>query len=78
MEQIKIKAFGILAEKLPASEFSFPASSDTEELLNGLRKEYPVLQDHKFSMAVNKKMVQEKTFLKGDEEVALLPPFSGG
>lgn len=78
MEKVKIRAFGILAEKLPESEFDFPATRDTQELLNNLRREYPVLQDHKFSMAMNSKMVQEKTNLQGGEEIALLPPFSGG
>ena len=68
----------MLAEKLPASEFDFPVYQDTEELLTELQKTYPVLKTHKFSLAVNKQMVQEKTSLKGNEEIALLPPFSGG
>lgn len=78
MGQIKIKTFGILAEKLQASEFDFPASVDTEELLARLVREYPILQDLHFSMAVNKQMIHGKMVLKGDEEIALLPPFSGG
>lgn len=78
MEQLQIKAFGMLAEKLPSPEFTFPAYDNTEELLAHLRKEYPVLESQNFSLAVNKQLVREKTGLKGDEEIALLPPFSGG
>ena len=78
MEQLRIKAFGMLAEKLPESDFTFPACRNTEELLTELTKKYPVLESHKFSLSVDQQMVQENTSLKGDEEIALLPPFSGG
>lgn len=78
MESLTIKSFGILAEKLLQSEFKFPYQKDSDELLKALNKEYPVLQQLKFSLAVNKQMVQENIRLKGNEEIALLPPFSGG
>lgn len=78
MEQFKIKAFGILAEKLSASELKFPYQENTEDLLNKLKEKYPELQDQKFSLAVDKILVQEKHHLNGNEEIALLPPFSGG
>lgn len=78
MERFKIKAFGMLAEKLPASEFEFSYHENTEELLEGLKEEYPELQNLKFSLAVDKQLIQEKQHLNGNEEIALLPPFSGG
>lgn len=68
----------MLAEKLPQSEFRFPYQKDSDELLKALNREYPVLEDLKFSLAVDKQLVQQKTLLKGNEEIALLPPFSGG
>lgn len=78
MEPFKIKAFGLLAEKLQASEFEFPYHQDTEQLLNALKESHPELQSSKFSLAVDKNLVQENTGLNGNEEIALLPPFSGG
>lgn len=78
MEKLKIKAFGMLAEKLPASEFEFPYFEDTAQLLSGLYEQFPQLQDLKFSLAVDKQLIQEKFKLHGKEEIALLPPFSGG
>lgn len=78
MEKFRIKAFGMLAEKLPDSEFEFPYFQDTEELLAGLIEEYPQLKSLKFSLAVDKELVQQKHHLNGNEEIALLPPFSGG
>ncbi|MFO8147115.1 MAG: MoaD/ThiS family protein [Bacteroidota bacterium] len=78
MEQFKIKAFGILAEKLPASEFEFPYYEDSETLVNKLKEEFPELKNLKFSLAVDKQLIQQKHHLNGNEEIALLPPFSGG
>lgn len=78
MESLTIKAFGMLAEKLPGSEFKFPFYKNTEELLKELCEEYPDLRSLNFRLAVNKQLVQEKTSLEGNEEIALLPPFSGG
>lgn len=68
----------MLAEKLPQSEFIFPYQKDSDELLKALNLKYPFLADLKFSLAVNMQLVQKNTPLKGNEEIALLPPFSGG
>ena len=68
----------MLAEKLPQPEFKFPYKKNSEELLKALNEEYPVLKELKFSVAVDRQLVNEKTALKGNEEIALLPPFSGG
>lgn len=78
MEKLKIKAFGMLAEKFPASEFKFPFYQNTEELLWALKKEYPQLESLKFSVAVNKEVVQQNHALQVKDEIALMPPFSGG
>lgn len=78
MEKLTVKAFGMIAEKLPDQEFQYPPKQDTEELLNSLYTEYPELKNLDFSMAVNRQLVHHKTPLKGNEEIALLPPFSGG
>ncbi len=68
----------MLAEKLPQSEFKFPYHKDSDELLKALHTAYPFLENLKFTLAVDKQLVQENTPLKGSEEIALLPPFSGG
>lgn len=78
MGPLTIKAFGVLAEKLPEAEFKFPYFKNTDELLSALDESYPYLRSLNFSLAVNKQIVQENIPLKGDEEIALLPPFSGG
>ena len=68
----------MLAEKLNQQEVSLPYSSNTEELKENLFQLYPELRGYNFSLAVDKKIVNEAIHLNGSEEIALLPPFSGG
>lgn len=68
----------MLTEKFPAAEFDFPYFPNSDALLAALKKEYPELKSTNFSLAVNKQLIQEKVSLNGNEEIALLPPFSGG
>ncbi|HET8754031.1 MAG TPA: MoaD/ThiS family protein, partial [Salinimicrobium sp.] len=78
MKNFNIKTFGMLAEKLSASEFKFLYCENSEALRKALEDEYPQLKSLNFSIAVDKQVIQEKTSLNGNEEIALLPPFSGG
>lgn len=73
-----IRSFGILRDRLPQPEFRFPYKKDSDELLEALMKEYPFLKEMKFSIAVDRQLVHQNIPLLGNEEVALLPPFSGG
>jgi molybdopterin converting factor small subunit len=78
MKNFTIKTFGMLSEKLPASEFEFPYYENSEALLNALKGKYPVLKSLDFTIAIDKQINQGQVDLKGNEEIALLPPFSGG
>jgi molybdopterin synthase sulfur carrier subunit len=75
---IKIKAFGMVAEKLQTNEMELQYMPDTEVLLGFLHQQFPDLKHIKFSLAVNKKQAVGKTMIPLGAEVALLPPFSGG
>lgn len=78
MSTIKIIAFGIIAEKLQAKELVLENISDTNSLLEHLKKTYPTLNGIKISVAVNKNIITQNTIINQESEVALLPPFSGG
>jgi molybdopterin synthase sulfur carrier subunit len=52
--------------------------ADTDHLTMVLNERYPELVDSKYMMAVDKKLVNENTFLTDNSTVALLPAFSGG
>ena len=73
-----ISLFGQLAEKAGMHSMQIPNVVDTDALLKEFRKRYPVLSDTPVMLAVNRKTVTENTPLGPSDEVALMPPFSGG
>lgn len=68
----------MLTEKLAFQEVRLPSCGSTGELKEQLFQQYPELREINFSIAVNRKVVQGDASLQGNEEIALLPPFSGG
>ncbi len=76
--KIKILVFGQLSEIINASELALLAINNTNELNKILFELYPILEEMKFTIAVNKKIIHENTPLNHKDIVALLPPFSGG
>lgn len=77
-EKIKILLFGVLVEKVEKNELFFSIEKDTDTFMSNLKTRYPVLNELKFSLAINKKIISENTVLNSHDEIALLPPFSGG
>ncbi len=76
--EIKILTFGQITDITDKSEFKLVGVNTTEELNAKLAELFPELPSIKYSVAVNKKIVRENTKLNNEDEVALLPPFSGG
>lgn len=76
--EIKILTFGQIADITGKTEHRISGVKDTDELNNKLAELFPVLYSIKYSIAVNKKVIQANTVLTNDDTVALLPPFSGG
>lgn len=75
---MNIMVFGQLEDIMGSSVVAVENVTDTELLLQKLFMQYPLLKEKKFLVAVNKKIVSEKTTIGEQAEVALLPPFSGG
>lgn len=74
---IKIISFGQIAEIIGSSEIRMEAS-DTDDLKQKLGEKYPQLLEKKYVLAVNKNSISNTILLSKNDEVALLPPFSGG
>jgi molybdopterin converting factor small subunit len=75
---ITVKMFGMVAEKAGCSTLELSFEGDTDQLEAWLHSNYPQLKGIKYALAVNKKIIHDNTLLKYDDEIALLPPFSGG
>ena len=75
---IKILIFGQLTDIIESGELIVEGIKNTNNLNKHLSERYPELLLSKYSMAVNKIIIQENTLLNDGDVVALLPPFSGG
>lgn len=75
---LTILFFGQLAEHVGAQEIHIPAVKDSEELQEELIARYPALQQAKYVLALNRKIIHSNTAIAAGAEIALLPPFSGG
>lgn len=76
--QLNIKYFGLIAELTQCNEETLEFSNTTiSELLETLYNKYPELKTKDFQVAQNQEIVFNDTNISG-EQLALLPPFSGG
>lgn len=76
--QVHLTLFGQLADITGRTEMTLHDIPDTETLINTLHEMYPLMANVKYAIALNKKVIKDKTILNGDNNIALLPPFSGG
>jgi len=74
---VKIQLYGQLKEITRASEL-FTEATDTEGLIREMATRYPVLENLAYLIAVDRNIVQANTPIKAGQELALLPPYSGG
>ncbi len=76
--KINILAFGQIEEIIGSNHITLTEISDTEVLKNKLSEEFPRINTIPYSISVNKNIINGNHKLEDGDEVALLPPFSGG
>lgn len=79
---VRLRFFASLREKLRRSEAtcSLPDGATVHDLLDQLSRDYPPLADIRRAVrvAVNQEYVDLQHALSENDEVALIPPVSGG
>ena len=75
---MKVLIFGQLTDATAADEVYVDSPNDTEAIRQALLNEFPLLAEKKFVLAVNRKIIAEPVAVNEFDEIALLPPFSGG
>ncbi len=80
---ITIKLFAALKDKAGTDELKLHGKPATvSELIAQVRQEYPALSDilscNAVMVSVNREFVKQDSPVKDGDEVALMPPFSGG
>ena len=75
---IRLKYFGSISDHTACmEEYVEIESGKLEDLIARLKEKYPKLKDKQYQIAQGKVMIDLHATLTG-EEIALLPPFSGG
>ncbi len=82
MNRLTIRLFATLRERAGASELAreYPEGATVAEVWETLKEEFPALRSNRDSVgfAVNQEYVQGDCRLKDGDEVAFIPPVSGG
>ncbi|MCC3159797.1 molybdopterin converting factor subunit 1 [Hymenobacter sp. 15J16-1T3B] len=79
--KLTIALFGITRDIVgrPALELTVPAGQSVQQLLAELHQSFPALgQLRSLAVAVNNEYAQPETELQERDEIALIPPVSGG
>ncbi len=76
--KVNVLFFGNLSELVNANHLVMENVADTNELLNKLNSKFQSLKNYNYRIAINQNMEAGVTTLKNGDEIALLPPFSGG
>jgi molybdopterin converting factor small subunit len=74
---VKIQIYGQLKQITGASEIIANAT-DTDGLMREVAARFPLLKNLTCLIAVDRNIVQTNTAIKAGQELALLPPYSGG
>jgi sulfur-carrier protein len=74
---VKIQLFGQLKQITGVSELTMDAG-DTDGLIKEIAARFPLLENLTYLIAVDRNIVQTNTAIKAGQELALLPPYSGG
>lgn len=73
----KVLLFAELREIAGKASFETSVNS-VEELKIEMFENWPLLKNKTLSIAVNKQITHENVMLKAEDEIAIMPPFSGG
>lgn len=78
---MKVLCFGVAKDIVGKSslEVDFSRITSVELLRNHLNKEFPEFKDYaKYRIAVNQSFAQEQDPISSQDEIAIIPPVSGG
>lgn len=74
---VKVLLFGQLAE-ICGQRLLMLDLPDTQSVSAHLSAAFPGFEKQVFAVAVNQQLVSENTALSAGDELALMPPYSGG
>jgi len=76
--EIKVMFFGVLAEVTGTGFRHYNGITSFGDLRMRINDEFPVLFHYNYRIALNNEFCNEDPVLKDGDEIACIPPFSGG
>lgn len=70
--------FGQLTTIIGSNNMTIEDIKDTESILLYIGERFPEIKNAKYVIALNNEVIQNNTVLKEGDNLAFLPPFSGG
>ncbi|MCK5820801.1 MAG: MoaD/ThiS family protein [Bacteroidales bacterium] len=75
---MKILYFGVLSEISGKTEENIDFTGTISQLQSRLNEMYPDINKQRFQISVNQHIVDNTHSINQGDEIALLPPFTGG
>jgi len=78
--EVKVKYLGMVSDALGlnSENVTFEKTISISDFVSNLKQKYTNLNNLKFRVAINQKLLSEDTLISNGDELALLPPFAGG
>ncbi len=76
--KITVLLFGNLAQIVGATKITLQDVKDTITVNDILQSKFPTFKNKKYIIAVNNQLIKDIQNLNDGDELAFLPPFSGG
>lgn len=76
--KVNVLFFGSLSTLGSGKTMEIETNDDLEKLINHLAHQFPALKNYKYRIAINQEVVTGTRELRDGDEIAFLPPFSGG
>lgn len=75
---VKVRLFGVLADAAGVQELEFTGVTTVSGLRSGLSAVHLVFDQTSYLVAINRKVAKGDEPFSENDEIAILPPFSGG
>jgi molybdopterin converting factor small subunit len=76
--EIRVLFFGVLAEVTQTSFKHYRNIKSFDDLRLRIEDDYPGIVHYNYLISVNNELISTNPLLNNDDEVAFMPPFTGG
>ncbi|MBG0859388.1 MAG: MoaD/ThiS family protein [Bacteroidales bacterium] len=76
--QVRVLFFGVLAEITKTNSKLYGDVNSVSHLRSKIFDDFPEIVHYNYRISVNNEIISDDPILKDGDEVAFMPPFSGG